>query len=120
MVVGVLEQSAGYAWDGEATYAGEDQRGAFYSKLRHPDDSEIVVEVAPDDDGKSCVLRILSFETGQPDDSERVRRAHAVADSLRAQGLQTGDPSAEQEVPDRKYTDFEQLRRIQRTVPERG
>jgi hypothetical protein len=120
MVVGVLEQTTGYAWDGEATYAGEDQRGAFYSKLRHPDDSEIVVEVAPDDDGKSCVLRILSFETGLPDDSERVRRAHAIADSLREQGLQTGDPSAEEEFPDQKFTDFEQLRRIQRTVPERG
>ena len=86
-VVDVLESITGYAWDGDATFAGDDQREAFYSKLRHPDDSEIVVEVAPDEDGKSCVVRVMSYETGNPDESQRVARVHAVADSLREQGL---------------------------------
>lgn len=86
-IVGVLENRTAYLWDGDATYAGDDQRGAFYSKLRHLDESEIVVEVAPDEDGKSCVVRILSYETGDPDDSERRRRAEAIASGLREQGI---------------------------------
>ena len=62
MVVDVLEPITGYTWDGDATFAGDDQRGAFYSKLKHPDQSEIVVEIAPDEDGKSCVIRVMSYE----------------------------------------------------------
>ena len=107
-VVDVLESVAGYHWDGNA-FAGDDQRAAFYSKLRHADDSEIVVEVAPGEDGKSCVVRVMSYETGQPDESARVARVHAIADSLREQGL-AGTPAAEADEPDPALKDFAQLR----------
>lgn len=120
MVVDALEETTGYTWQGDATYAGEDQRGAFYSKLRHPDDSEIVVEVAPDETGDSCVLRILSFESGTPDESERVRRVHAIADSLRERGLQTGTPAADPAPPDRALTDFDRLRQARRAASQRA
>ena len=101
LVVTTLEETTGYSWEeGQAIYASGDQRRAFYSKLRHLDDSEIVVEVAPDEGGKSCVLRILSYDVGTPDEEERVRRAHAVVASLREQGLEVGIPTAEREAPD--------------------
>jgi hypothetical protein len=110
-VVTTLEETTGYAWEeGQAIYANGDQRRAFYSKLRHLDDSEIVVEVTSDEDGKSCVLRILSYDKGTPDEEERVRRAHAVAESLREQGLEVGLPTAEREEPDLRLTDFDRLR----------
>jgi len=110
LVVNALEESTGYTWaDGQACYANGDQRRAFYSKLRHLDDSEIVVEVAPDETGESCVLRILSYEAGLPDDEERARRAHAVADSLRAHGLQAGLPATDGEQADPRLTDFDRL-----------
>ena len=120
-VVGVLESVAGYAWDGDATFAGDDQREAFYSKLKHPDDSEIVVEVGPGEDGKSCVVRVMSYETGNPDESQRVARVHAVADSLRKQGL-SGTPAPEAGEPDPALKDFARIRRrqAQRAVPERA
>jgi hypothetical protein len=110
-VVEALEEATGFVWlDGEATYAGEDPRQAFYSKLRHPDDSEIVVEVAPDEQGESCVLRILSYDAGVPDEVERSRRAHVVADRLRDRGLLISAPAADPGAPDPSYADFEQLR----------
>lgn len=111
LVVGTLEDTAGYAWEeGQAIYAGGDQRRAFYSKLRHSDDSEIVIEVTPDDTGTSCTLRILSYEADQPDEEARVSRAHAVADSLRARGIEVGPPAADTEYPDPRLTDFDALR----------
>ena len=115
-VVDVLEETAGYRWDGDAIFAGDDQRAAFYSKLKHPDESEIVVEVAPDEDGRSCVIRVMSYETGQPDESLRVARVHAIADSLREQGL-GGTPAAEADEPDPALRDFTQLRHAARAVP---
>jgi hypothetical protein len=112
LVVSTLEETAGYAWEeGQAIYAGGDERQAFYAKVRHLDNSEIVVEVAPDDGGKSCTLRILSYDAGLPDEEERVRRAHAVADSLRAHGLQAGLPAADAEQPDPGLANFDVLRR---------
>lgn len=111
LVVTTLEETTGYSWEeGQAIYASDDQRRAFYSKLRHLDDSEIVVEVAPDEAGKSCVLRILSYDKGTPDEEERVRRAHAVVESLREQGLEVGVPTAERDEPDIRLTDFDRLR----------
>lgn len=120
MVVDTLEETTGYVWHGDATYAGQDQRGAFYSKLRHPDDSEIVVEVAPDETGESCVLRILSYESGLPDESERVRRVHAIADSLRERGLETGAPAADPAPPDPALADFDRLRQVKPATPQRA
>jgi hypothetical protein len=111
MVVNVLEPLTGYEFDA-ATFAGDDQREAFYSKLRHPDESEIVIEVAPDEDGKSCVIRVMSYETGRVDESQRVARVHAVADSLREQGL-GGTPAADRGEPDPLLRDFGRLRQRQ-------
>jgi hypothetical protein len=111
LVVGTLEDTTGYVWEeGQATYAAEDPRRAFYSKLRHLDSSEIVVEVAPGEDGQSCVLRLLSFDTGTPDEEERVRRAHVIADRLRGEGLEVGGPAAEQAEPDPALADLDGLR----------
>jgi|GEM_PF-3277732 len=111
LVVATLENTTGFVWEqGQATYAGEDPRRAFYSKLIHPDDSEIVVEVSPDEAGESCVLRILSFDSGIPDEEERVRRVHAIASDLRSSGLKVSDPAAEAELPDPALTDFDGLR----------
>jgi hypothetical protein len=112
IVVETLEATTGYVWDGDATFAGDDQREAFYSKVRSPDESEIVVEVAPDDNGKSCVIRVMSYETGNPDESQRVARVHAIADSLREQGL-GGTPAAETDAPDPALRDFTRLRQRQ-------
>ena len=109
-----------YAWQGDATYAGEDQRGAFYSKLRHEDDSEIVVEVSPDETGESCVLRVLSYESGLPDESERVRRVDAIAERLREAGLQTGSATADPAPPDPALTDFGRLRQLKRAATQRA
>ncbi|HEX3965063.1 MAG TPA: hypothetical protein VHZ03_51880 [Trebonia sp.] len=111
LVVTTLEETAGYTWEeGHAIYAEDDQRRAFYAKLHHLDDSEIVVEVSPDESGESCTLRILSYDAGLPDEEERVRRAHAVHDSLRAHGLQAGLPAADMEYPDPQLADFDSLR----------
>jgi hypothetical protein len=111
MVVTTLEDAAGYTWEeGQAIYAGNDERRAFYAKLRHLDDSEIVVEVAPDETGKSCSLRILSYDVGVPDEEERARRAHAVHASLLSQGLQVGAPSADASAPEQGPVDFAALR----------
>ena len=111
LVVDVLEPLTGYSFD-DATFAGSDQREAFYSKLRHPDQSEIVVEVAPDEDGRSCVIRVMSYETGHPDETQRVARVHAVAESLREHGL-AGTPAPEREEPDPAYRDFGRLQQRQ-------
>jgi hypothetical protein len=111
LVVETLENTTGFAWEeGQATYMGEDPRRAFYSKLRHSDDSEIVVEVAPDESGESCVLRILSFDAGIPDEEERLRRMHAIVDQLRDRGLRVGSPAAESALPDPALADLNGLR----------
>jgi hypothetical protein len=121
LVVTALEEATGYAWEeGQALYANGDQRRAFYSKLKHLDDSEIVIEVAPEDNGESCVLRIISYDTGTPDDEERVRRAHAVAATLREHGLQAGLPAADGQEPDPRLADFDALRRPLREQPGAG
>jgi hypothetical protein len=124
LVVTTLEETSGYAWqEGQAIYAGDDQRRAFYAKLRHLDDSEIVVEVSPEESGKSCTLRILSYDAGLHDEEERVHRAHAVHASLRAAGLEAGLPAADMEHPDPRLADFESLRApvpASRTLVRRG
>lgn len=108
-VVNVLEENTGYDLEGEPIFAGDDQRAAFYSKLRSADDSEIVVEVAPDETGKSCVIRVLSYETGTPNEYIRRARARAIATSLGTQGL-AGTPAAEPGEPDPVFKDFARLR----------
>jgi hypothetical protein len=116
VVVETLADATGFVWDGEATYAGEDQRREFYAKLLHPDDSEIVVEVAPDESGEGYLVRVLSKEAGRPDESERVERVHAVIDRLRDRGLDVGAPAAEPGEPDPGLFD---LRSLGRKAPAR-
>ena len=120
-VVQVLEQSTPYDLDGEPVFAGDDQRGAFYSKLRSADDSEIVVEVAPDETGKSCVIRVLSYESGTPNEYLRGARVRAIAEALGAEGL-SGTPAAEPGEPDPAYRDFARLRQspVTSAVPGRA
>ena len=107
MVIGELEELTGYRWqEGDATYTGGDEREAFYSKLRSPrGDSEIVVEVAPDEAGRSCALRILTYEDS-PDETERRSRASALAAGLRERGLGTGEVSDESGEPNPALADF--------------
>lgn len=112
MVVGALEETAGYVWhEGDATFVGGDEREAFYAKLRNPTDDgdEIVVEVAPDDGGKSNVLRILSYEAS-PDENGRRSRARALARGLNERGVRVGDVTDESGEPDPALTDFARLR----------
>jgi hypothetical protein len=111
MVVETLEGATGYILDGEGIYAGEDQRREFYAKLRHPDSSEIVVEIAPDESGEAYLLRVMSREAGEPDESERVQRIHDLTGSLRDLGLDVGAPAAEQGEPDPASFDLGALRR---------
>ncbi|MFC5748408.1 hypothetical protein [Actinomadura rugatobispora] len=91
------------------TYAGEDFRDAFFAKLRHPDDSEIVVEVAPSGD-EDMTVRILSYENA-PSDHERRERVRAVGDALRTDGLDVGEAVDEGGEPDRSYRDLDRIRR---------
>lgn len=120
MVVETLESTTGYRWDGDAAFAGDDQREACYAKLASPDDSEIVIEVAPDETGESCAIRVLSYEAGEADESQRTARVNAIADALRKEGL-SGTPAAEEGEPDPRFKDFERIRRGQspHSVPER-
>jgi pimeloyl-ACP methyl ester carboxylesterase len=115
MVIDVLEQTIGYAWDGDAAFAGDDQRAAFYSKLKHPDGSEMVIEVAPGEGGTNCVVRVMSYETGNLDESQRVARMRAIADSLHEHGL-SGVDAAEIDKPDPALRDFGRIRQ-RKTLP---
>ena len=111
MVVGTLRESAGYELEANV-YAAEDQREANYSYLRDvTSDDEIVIEVAPDDTGGGCTLRVLSFEHDSPDEEARSRRAHALVDSLRAAGLSVSDADAEETEPERAQYELEKVRR---------
>lgn len=120
-VVTVLEQTTGYELEDEPIFAGDDQRAAFYSKLKSADESEIVVEVAPDETGKSCLIRVLSYETGTPNEYLRGARARAIAASLNAEGMAV-TPSAEEGEPDPGLKDLTRLRQqpAARAVPERA
>ena len=88
----------GYAWDGDATFAGDDQRDGLLQQADAPRRSEIVVEVAPDNDGKACVVQVMSYETGQPDESQRIARMRAIADTLHEHGLSEA-PAIETDKP---------------------
>jgi hypothetical protein len=114
-VVNVLEEITGYDLEGDPVFAGEDQRAAFYSKLSNGDD-ELVVEVAPDESGKSCVIRVLSYESGPPNEYLRAQRVHTVAAALGANGL-PGTPAAEPGEPDPALRDLAQVRQRPQASP---
>jgi hypothetical protein len=109
-VVEELEAVAPYDLYGEPVFAGDDPRAAFYSKLRSEDDSEIVVEVAPDETGKSCVVRVLSYDSGTPSEYQRAARASAINEAIGAAGP-SSSPDIEPGEPEAIYQDFAQLRR---------
>jgi hypothetical protein len=92
------------------TYAGKDQRSAFYAKVVHPDGSEVVVDVSPTDDGPATAeLRILSYDEAGSDEL-RVNRATDLAAGLRELGLRAGDPAPDAAGPEERYRDFAALR----------
>jgi hypothetical protein len=109
-VVEELEAIAPYDLYGEPVFAGDDQRSAFYSKLRSEDSSEIVIEVAPDETGKSCVVRVLSYDAGTTSEYQRDARARAISEAIGAAGP-SGSPDVEPGEPEAVYQDFAQLRR---------
>jgi hypothetical protein len=107
-VVHVLEHTTGYDLDGEPVFAGDDMRSAFYSKMTNGED-ELVVEVAPDETGKSCVIRVMSYETGTPNEYLRAQRVHTIAAALGRNGL-PGTPAAEPGEPDPEMRDLARIR----------
>ncbi|MEV7008577.1 hypothetical protein [Streptosporangium sp. NPDC051022] len=110
LVVRTLDEESGYSLE-DSTYGGGDERNAFYAKLRHPNGSEIVVDVSPEsDDSADCALRLLSYETDTASDDERSERAHVIADSLKSRGLKVETPVAERDEPDPRQADFDLLR----------
>lgn len=110
LAVSALEEATGLSWAGEAIYAGNDPRRAFYSRLRHPDGGEVVVEVTSTETEESCVLRIHHHDGGSTSEAERARQANAVADALRHRGFQAGALSADLQLPDLLPTDSDRLR----------
>lgn len=111
VVAQTLDQIAGYQVE-DHTYESQDNRRAFLAKLKHDNENEIVVSVAPaTDESGQCVLRLLSYDYDTVDESELEQRAHAVTQELRAQGLEASDQGCEAGEPDRALLDFDGVRR---------
>ncbi|WP_242909627.1 hypothetical protein [Actinomadura terrae] len=111
-VVDAVEHATGFSW-AENAYAGDDQRAAFYSKLRHLNDNEIVIEVAhEEEDGGpgTLAVRILSYDRDTASEEELTERAREIATSLRDRGLPVGEPTADAPRADPALTDFDTLR----------
>ncbi|MFC6880238.1 MULTISPECIES: hypothetical protein [Actinomadura] len=115
-VVEAVEHATGFAWE-ENAYAGDDQREAFYSKLRHLNDNEIVIEVAHEpaggDDGAAGAIsvRILSYDRDTASEEELAARAREITEGLRERGLPVGEPVADASgSPDPALSDFDGLR----------
>ena len=107
-VVNALEQRTGFFLDENPVFAESDQRQALYSRLRNAADDEIVVEVAPDETGRSCTIRILSYESGTPNEYLRGARARTVSQVLGDNGL-PGKAAPEPGEPDPVYRDLARL-----------
>jgi hypothetical protein len=118
-VIEILERTTPYDLDGEPIFAGDDQRAAFYAKLRSPDDSEIVVEVAPGKSGESCAIRVLSYDAGTPSEHLRAARAQTIAEALSPEGA-SGAPAAEPGEPEPVYRDLTRLRQSRATSAASG
>ncbi|MFD0684380.1 hypothetical protein [Actinomadura fibrosa] len=111
-VVDAVEDATGFAW-AENAYEGGDQRAAFYSKLRHLNDNEIVIEVAHEDgeDGPGALaVRILSYDRDTASEEELAERAREITTGLRERGLPVGEPVADASGPDPALADFDSLR----------
>jgi hypothetical protein len=86
----VVEVLAGNGYDCaiDGGYEGSDQRCGFLAKADHPDGSRIVVTVLPVNDKGTAELSVHSFDEDTADDETRLRRAQALAEQLREEGLQ--------------------------------
>jgi hypothetical protein len=117
MIAQTLDEEAGYHVI-EGTYAGTDQREAFFAKLVHPNGNEIVVDVAsPSEDGGAALVRLHSFDRDVQAEADRTARAEAINESLRARGIPTQPTQTEAEEPAPEVRDFE---RIKRELPGRA
>jgi hypothetical protein len=108
VVVQVLDEVAGYELV-DSTYAGEDYRESYVTKVAHGNGNEIVFEVTPSADGR-FVLRMLSYDHETTAAVELAERARAVAQELRSQGLTVSSPEEEGGVPDEAMRDMTAIR----------
>jgi hypothetical protein len=110
-VAQTLDEVAGYELV-DGTYAGEDQRAAFYAKLAHQNGNQIVVDVSPDSEEPGrCVLRVLSYDHDVTAEEELVERAREIVSGLQERGLRAEAPETEAGVPEPALRDFESIRR---------
>jgi hypothetical protein len=84
----------------ESDYVRRDQREAFVTKMRHPDQSEIVVILT--EDGQ---VSLSAFETGVISESVRQRRAEAIHAALRQRGVEVGDARRDADSADPETKD---------------
>ncbi|MFC9977379.1 hypothetical protein ACFVH6_41420 [Spirillospora sp. NPDC127200] len=109
-------QANGYR-PADHAYADDDYREAFLARLRHPDASEVVVEVVPVGD-EEMTVRLLSYDDA-PSAGERERRAHEVAEALREDGLDVGGVGSDQGEPDPSLRDIRKPRREREQIRRR-
>ncbi|MEU8395939.1 hypothetical protein AB0C28_12165 [Nonomuraea sp. NPDC048892] len=111
-VVTRLDQFAGFLLlENETGYAGQDQREAFYAKLRHPGGDEIVIEVvtAESDDSQNT-LRVISYDEESGSLDQRLARSREITAHLRANGVHVSDPETEPGAPDPVLREMRMLR----------
>ncbi|MEU7830562.1 hypothetical protein [Nonomuraea sp. NPDC049129] len=92
----------------EETYEEGDFRAAHYSKLRHHDSSEVVVEVAPHGD-TGMSIRVLSYDD-ERSQNRRSQRAQDLSQVLRQNGVPVGDATDAGVEPAPEERDFERIR----------
>ncbi|MGI5166612.1 hypothetical protein ACQEU3_19885 [Spirillospora sp. CA-253888] len=109
-------QANGYR-PADHAYADDDYREAFLARLRHPDASEVVVEVVPVGD-EEMTVRLLSYDDA-PSAGERERRAHEVAEALREDGLDVGGVGSDRGEPDPSLRDIRKPRREREQIRHR-
>ncbi|WP_406175902.1 hypothetical protein [Streptomyces sp. NBC_00996] len=108
-VVQTLEGMTAYELDA-TTYAGRDQREAYFARLVHGNRNEIVVEVAPADaESGASVLRVLSYDQDTASHTELAERGAELTRALRGYGFAAADAQEERGTPDPVYRDFRAL-----------
>ncbi len=101
------------------TYAGEDDRNAFFARVTHPDGGVVVVDVSPAETAPACDLKILSYdEVGA--ENIRLARAEELAAALRARGLEAAAPRVDAAPPDESlHHDLDPVRYAPPATPAR-
>jgi hypothetical protein len=101
------------------TYAGNDNRQAFYAHLQHPNGDTVVIDVTPDPTTGPAAneLRILSYDD-LGNDEIRAARARQLAAALRNQGLTVTDPARGGTPPDETLRGGLEPVRLQQPTPE--